>query len=314
MSREEGIYAICARLLGPAASVFGTRAAESTPESHLMSRMERVVLAYDGRLARKGERVLLASFATADAASLAACEMQRRCFGMPRMPVRSLALHIGIHRVARPRPRRLPLSCIGERRDNDRRFGFGKAMLLAGKSAADGVLLSDMVFRVLTPDVRRQCVPRGSGSGSAPVYNLDWSKVLSLRTRVSPFAAPHCPGDRQLMLRVGASRLAIAHLNGAAIFGRDPACDVIVPDKHVSREHACVEIHSEGCLLTDHSANGTNIVFHDGRTILVRNRSFFLEGRGVIGLGRMAGRNAAGSIEFQVRDRSAESQSIFALK
>lgn len=298
---QEGIYAICARLLGPAATSAEVRkAGGQAPESHVMTRMERIVLAYNGKLTRKDRRMILASFASADAAALAACEMQRRCFGMPRMLPRLLTLHIGIHRVAKPRSRRSPPSGAEERRDTDRRFGFGKAMLLAGKSAADGVLLSDMAFRALMPDLRKQCALRDSSPGF-PIYDLDWQQVLSLHTRVSLFGNSPPPSDRQLMLRVGANRLVIEHLNGVAIFGRDPACDVIIPDKLVSREHGCIEIQPEGCFLTDHSANGTNIVFHDGQNILVRNQSLLIEGHGHITLGRVADRNTAGSIEFRVQ-------------
>jgi hypothetical protein len=297
---QEGIYAICARLLGPAAACAEMRNA-GLPESQLMTRMEWVVLAYNGKLARKDKRMILASFATVDAASLAACEIQRRCFGIRRTHPRPLILNIGIHRVAKPCLRRTSFSGVDERRDNDRRFGFGKAMLLAGKSAGDKVLLSDMVFRALMPDLRRQCILRDSALGF-PIYDLDWNKVLSMHTRVSLFDPPlPPPSDKQLMLRVGANRLVIGHMNGVAIFGRDPACDVIIPDKLVSREHACIEIHPDGCLLTDHSVNGTNVVFHDGQKMLVKNQSIFLEGRGHITLGRIADRNTVGSIEFRVQ-------------
>ena len=301
MSQEQGVYAVCARLLGPAvpkAEAFDTVA--GPPESRRINRMERVALAYGGKLVRKDKRMLLASFATADAATLAACEMQRRCFGMPRLVNRPLSLHIGIHRVAKPSSRRPPPSGIKERRDNDRRFGFGMAMFLAGKTADDGILVSGLVFRTLMPNLREHCKPRNGTSVGTPVYDLDWNSILSLQTHVSLLASPSSPSDRQLVLRIGTNRLVLGSLNTVATFGRDPACDVTISDKLVSREHACIEIRSEGCVLTDHSTNGTNIVFHSGHEVLVKNESLLIEGRGRISLGRTAGKNDAGVIEFRV--------------
>lgn len=262
--------------------------------------MERVALAYGGKLVRKDRRMLLASFATADAASLAACEMQRRCFGMPRLVDRPLSLHIGIHRVARPRPRRAPPAGAKERRDNDRRFGFGIAMFLAGKAAADGILVSGLVYRTLTPSVREQCSPRNGASVGIPVYDLDWNKTLSLQTHVSLLASPPALSEKQVVLRIGASRLVLDRLHTVTTFGRDPACDVTIADKLVSREHASIEIRPEGCILTDHSTNGTNIVFHSGYEVLVKNESYLLEGRGRISLGQAASKNASSVIEFRV--------------
>lgn len=90
--------------------------------------MERVALAYGGTLVRQGCGLLMTSFATANAATLAACEMQRRCHGMLWTANHPVALHVGIHRATAPRTHSADPD---ERRDERRRFGFATAQLLA---------------------------------------------------------------------------------------------------------------------------------------------------------------------------------------
>jgi hypothetical protein len=241
--------------------------------------------------------MLLAGFATANAAALAACEMQRRCHGMPRLAHYPVSLHVGIHRATPPRTR--PAD-PGERRDANRRFGFAMALLLADAADRDCVLVSGLVFRALAPDLRERCRPLADALSGTPVYRMDWNAALSLQPQVSIHAAPATPSRRQLVLRKDASRLVLDQLDAVTSLGRDPACDVIVADPLVSREHAHIEVRSEGCVLSDHSTNGTSVVFHSGHEVLLRNESFLLEGRGRISLGRSAETNPAGAIEFRV--------------
>lgn len=51
-------------------------------------------------------------------------------------------------------------------------------------------------------------------------------------------------------------------LRTSIIIGRDSTCDIVIPDRQVSRQHACVSITDEGVILEDlRSKNGTN---HNG--------------------------------------------------
>lgn len=298
MGREKGVYVVCARLPGATAPLAEAHdAAAGQPASRRMNRMERVALAYGGRLVRRASGMLLTSFATANAAALAACEMQRRCHGMPRLASYPVPLHVGIHRAAPPGT---SPADPGERRDGNRRFGFTMAQLLADAADRDCVLVSGLVFRALAPDLRERCRPLAKPPLGIPAFGIDWSGTLSLQPQVSIHAAPTSPSRRHVVLRKNASRLVLDQLDVATTFGRDPACDVAVADHLVSREHAHIELHPDGCLLTDHSTNGTSVVFHSGHEVLLHNESFLLEGRGRISLGRSADSNAAGVIEFRV--------------
>jgi hypothetical protein len=302
LARDPGAYAVCTRLLGPRpprAEELDTAAGQ--PENRRMNRTERVAVAYGGKLVRRDGRLLLASFPTANAALLAACEMQRRCLGMPRLAKHPLSLHVGIHRLAGARSASPVDIDIGERRDGNRRFGFSMAMFLAGKASRDGVVVSGLVFRALAPEIREQCRPLAGAALGTSAYALDWDKALSLQTQLSIHSQPPSASGQRVLLRAGARHLVLDRLHVATTFGRDPACDVAVSDNLASREHAHLEIRPEGCILTDHSTNGTSVVFRSGHELLLRNESFLLEGRGRIGLGRAAGKDPAGVIEFRVQ-------------
>jgi pSer/pThr/pTyr-binding forkhead associated (FHA) protein len=54
-------------------------------------------------------------------------------------------------------------------------------------------------------------------------------------------------------------------LGASIIIGRDSTCDIVIPDRQVSRQHACVSITDEGVIIEDlRSKNGTN---HNGLRI-----------------------------------------------
>ena len=78
-------YVVCAQLRGNFPFAESHDATAGQPIHRRINRMERVALAYGGNLVRRAGDMLLVSFATANAAALAACEMQRRCRGMPRL-------------------------------------------------------------------------------------------------------------------------------------------------------------------------------------------------------------------------------------
>lgn len=51
--------------------------------------------------------------------------------------------------------------------------------------------------------------------------------------------------------------IAIELRNGSLTLGRDPQCDIFLNDMTVSRNHARIDVRSEGCVLTDtNSYNG----------------------------------------------------------
>ncbi len=55
-------------------------------------------------------------------------------------------------------------------------------------------------------------------------------------------------------------------VDGPLLIGRDPSCDIVIPDRQVSRRHARLWLTPEGPRLEDlHSKNGTH---HNGRPVM----------------------------------------------
>ncbi len=290
-------YVVCAQLQGNFPSAESHDATAGQPIHRRINRMERVALAYGGNLVRRAGDMLLVSFATANAAALAACEMQRRCRSMPKLANFPTHLHVGVHRAAAPRT--VP-SDRNERRDINRRLGFTVAQTLADKAEQDSVVASGLVIRALDPSLRERCRLLPTAPLDTPAFQMDWEAMLLLQTPVSIQAKPGTHGRRRLLLRKETSRLMLDRPDVTTTLGRDPACDIIIADHLVSREHAHIELLCDRCLLTDHSTNGTSVVFHSGHQVLLRNETIQLEGSGRISLGRSMDTNPAGVIEFRI--------------
>ena len=305
MGKENNAYVICAKLLGATVSSSGiTQAIAGQPEIRCLNRMERVAPAYGGKMIRREGELLLASFSTANAAVLAACEMLRRCRGMPRIASNPLTLHVGIHRASTTRLQRTDEAATKgiavDRRNHNRRFGFDTALSLANTAPPDGVLVSVLVLRTLDRSIQNLCHAVPSLGLSAPTYQIDWRTLLTHQPPVSIHAQPTPPSRRKLVLRKESRRLMLERLNTVLSFGRDPACDICLSGKHTSRTHAHIELLPEGCVLTDQSTNGTNVVFQSGHEVWLRNESFVLEGRGRFSFGETMAKKTAEVFEFQV--------------
>ena len=89
-------------------------------------------------------------------------------------------------------------------------------------------------------------------------------------------------------------------MNPCASFGRDPGCDIVLSNPFASRLHALVEIGSEGCFLTDQSANGTCIQMPDGAEVLIRDKPFRLPNHGRLAFGHSIKSLPDAVFEFEI--------------
>ena len=89
-------------------------------------------------------------------------------------------------------------------------------------------------------------------------------------------------------------------MNPCASFGRDPGCDIVLSNPFASRLHALVEIGSEGCFLTDQSANGTCIQMPDGTEVLIRDKPFRLPNHGRLAFGHSIKSLPDAVFEFEI--------------
>jgi adenylate cyclase len=84
--------------------------------------------------------------------------------------------------------------------------------------------------------------------------------------------------------------------------GRAEENDIVIKGTLISRLHAKIEVTRDKFLLVDQSTNGTFVTNQEGRESFVRRDSVPLQGRGLIGLGKLPEANAPDAIRYQLED------------
>jgi hypothetical protein len=87
-----------------------------------------------------------------------------------------------------------------------------------------------------------------------------------------------------------------------ANMGRADDNDVVVKGNLISRIHARVEMRRGRFVLIDQSTNGTFLQKENGEEVFVRRDNTVLEGKGVIGLGKVAKSGDPLAINFRCED------------
>lgn len=98
---------------------------------------------------------------------------------------------------------------------------------------------------------------------------------------------------REGSVEVGAER-------PAAVFGREPDCDLVVQDKTASRYHLRVEVRRGRVFAVDQSTNGTYILPEEGERIFLRREEAELVGAGFISLGLSFRKHPDDVIRYEV--------------
>ncbi len=255
-------------------------------------RLERVLEAHGGRQIRETASGLLAGFASADDAVVAACEMQRRCAVVPQVADTQIALKIGIH------PSDSAATLPGEA-DAGELAAIEMAMALDGS----GVVVAETMLGSLSDTLRNATQPV---SGTV-VHRVDWNALPLMPARpvdkpvVSlPVAQGKARSDAKspaLILRQGKTRLRFNAEHPSITVGREPDNDVSVPLGQVSRRHCRIFQRQGSYVLVDVSLNGTYVLNGDGKRQRVHNSMVTLVGRGRLCFGALGGSDC---FEFEI--------------
>ena len=260
------------------------------PLERRLHRIERVASAYRGRIERHFENGREFFFDTADAAVLAACEMQHRCAALPPIPAQRLTLRIGIH----PRPLR-------ERSRDSHTDDDATAAKLA--TADDTIVASEGIVDALNPELRSIAHPLADSQAEVASYEIDWRREIpSSAYGGESFWPTHytaTPISPYLRLSYGMKSLELTAETPVLTIGRDPSSDLILTGIHVSRNHCRIERKIDRIVLTDRSTNGTCIATDEGKARLIKNASVALYGRGLLFSGRPFNGERRGGARFE---------------
>ena len=261
------------------------------PLERRLNRIERVAAAYRGKIDLRFNDGMLVTFEDADSALLGACEMQHRCAVLPQPSRQKIALNIGIHQG------------VYKQRAKDSADATGE---LAAQLARidDGILISQSLLDGLNQELNKLTRPLGETVAGLAVHTVDWRRELPSGAYGGesfwPTSMHSLPTPPYLTLQFGLKTLEISEHNPIATIGRDPQCDLVLNDIHVSRRHCRIERTLKGIVLNDLSTNGTCIVSDDGTEHVVRNGSTVLKGRGLLFPGRPFKGERRGGVKFEV--------------
>ncbi|MFT4170990.1 MAG: FHA domain-containing protein [Rhodocyclaceae bacterium] len=278
-----------APLVGKLGQVEANRAVE-----RCRARAARSVDAYQGQILQSEGRRLVAGFARADSAMLAAQDIRLRIGQLPPVSGVMLAVRCGIAAHA---------GVPGEPPDDALRV---EAQALAETAISGDILLTAGAAQCLSDGLRgglneaADTAPAGDG---ALVYQLR-AGVLSLREVTHPpavepaaaaasaaqtaqgadkVASPSVQG--RMMLRHQGSSFIISDTHPVLLAGREEGNDIVIVDRRASRQHARIEWRAGRYILIDSSTNGTYLVDARGVETILRRSECELPTTGRLGFG-----------------------------
>ena len=258
-----------------------------------VGRCATVAARFDGALVKGIGDAALCIFKTADGGALTASTLQNEMHAH-QVGGQSLRIHIGLH--------------FGPVMTEDRDV-FGDtvniAAYLTDMAIPEQILTSDTTYAHLTPAVQTSTRPlfrariKGTSRETA-IHEVLWRSDRDDITAINPSAQRLLPADNgALLLEWADGAIRVDHLRSTVVVGRGQHCDIVVPSRYASREHATVRTEGTDFLLVDRSINGTFVEFDDGRKLHVLRREVALDGKGRFFPGESP---AEGWIRF-VRDR-----------
>ena len=242
---------------------------------------------------------ILSIFPTASDAVNAAAEMQHDISTHPELAVQGqhVAIRIGCHFGP----------VVLEKRDI-----FGAAVHTANRMTSQAksgqIILTAAAVERLTPEwrgVTRQIdvTPVKGRSEEMELFEVLWQQedATSMLPSIEIDARTgHRP--KRVRLRHAGREYVLGDGKDSLTLGRAEENDIVVQGGLISRIHARVEIARNKVLLVDQSTNGTFVTSAEGKEAFVRRDSVALNGKGMIGLGRLPEANAADTIRYQLED------------
>lgn len=258
-----------------------------------LKRLERVLAAHGGALIRQMPQSLLASFETAEAALLGACEMQRRCAVIPQIADTQIALKIGIHLSA---TRRISTGPVDP--------AEATASKLSSLLDEASIVISESVAEALPLSLREKTVAVVNEGSEIPAYAVDWNSLPMLwaappKSKSSTEADPDTPHNG-IIIRQGERVLRFTTDRSVLTIGRDPASDIAINCPKASRQHCRIIYRLGNYVLVDLSTNGTYVTTTDAPEILIRKEMATLTGNGRIGFGQSWQQGGDHAFEFEV--------------
>ena len=240
--------------------------------------MRATVEQYSGRVIKTIGDEVMCVLPNADAACLAATDMQLKVAALPVVAGVRRAIRVGFH--VGP--------VIAENNDV-----FGDTVNLAARMT--GIAKALQIITTHSAMERISPLLRASSRGIAALAvkgkedEVEVCEILWQSTEELTMATPSLklkPNTLSLHLLYADLALNLDHAGPTSIvLGRDASCEGVVADRMASRQHARIERRQGKFFLIDQSTNGTFVQVPDEAEIVLRREEMMLRGAGHIALG-----------------------------
>ena len=169
------------------------------------------------------------------------------------------------------------------------------------------ILATQAAVDALPPELRLRArhIRRASlkgRQGQLDLFQIGWRAESDEQVRIGNPADRKPEGlEQQLVLRHGEQRFTVSERNSSATLGRGERCSIVVRSEAASELHATVDYQLGKFYLSDRSAHGTYVQFSGGDAVRIAGGDTLLRGSGTILLGRPFSGDPAESIAFSLR-------------
>ena len=257
-----------------------------------LNRMSRCAEAYSGSALELRPDSLVASFADADSALLAAREMRERVRALPPMSGIKLVLRAGV--------------VLESEGGGDRVAAEKLAASLVEGSNPDTIAVSDALSQILSPSMRRMLGKTDEVASPAPPAALAPLTPSAPAPGEAP-PPPPSPADsrqdvgqapKQMRVSFRGQNWVIDAAHPTLLFERETGNDIVVSDPRVSRQHSRIELRNGAFYLADSSTNGTYLLEEGSPERCVKRDELALAEKGHIGCGFSVADNMSDAVAF----------------
>ena len=252
--------------------------------------LRNVTQNYGGRVVKTIGDEVMCVLPSADAALLAASEMQNKVMALPVVGGIQRRVRIGFHYGAV-----IP--------DGDDVFGdtVNLAARMAGLAKGMQIFTTDATVACLSALLKLSTRPiaalsiRGKEAEVA-VSEVIWQDGGELTMATSSIANV----QRPVRLRLEHAGRVLELEHDDITLGRDAACEVVIADRNASRRHARIEHRRDKFFLIDQSTNGTFVALANEAELVLRREELMLRGSGRIGFGHSVAGQETEIVAFTV--------------
>jgi adenylate cyclase len=264
-----------------------------------LKRVERAVVAFDGRIVKTVGDELMAVFDDADDALQASVEMQQRVADLPPVSGVKLAIRVGFSHGE-----------VGSESDEFVGDIVNEAAHLAGLAKPGQILTSIHAQSMLSPTLKKSTrdlgeTPFKDMSSGLTVFEVVATDNFPAAPMAMAVSAPEDSRSSSFLctrfsLRYFGETVIVDESNPIIHLGRDANSDVVIHDRRASRNHAKIEWRDGKIILADKSTNGTFVTLRGTPEIFLRHDECLLRDKGVICFASSATGTDADCAEFEL--------------